>query len=74
MMKNIGQLYNSYIKFGEQMAEEHELLAIAGVMLAQALSIYKTALNQDDYNTMIDRVSDLRDQVKTFNVDKKTLQ
>jgi len=73
-MKNIGQLYNSYIKFGEQMAEEHELLAIAGVMLAQALSIYKTALNQDDYNTMIDRVSDLRDQVKTFNVDKKTLQ
>lgn len=56
------------------MAEEHELLAIAGVMLAQALSIYKTALNQDDYNTMIDRVSDLRDQVKTFNVDKKTLQ
>lgn len=73
-MNNIEQLYNSYVKFTDQMIKEHEILSIAGVMLAQALSIYKTALNQDDYNTMIDRVSDLRDQVKTFNVDKKTLQ
>jgi len=69
-MNNIEQLYNSYVKFTDQMIKEHEILSIAGVMLAQALSIYKTTLNQDDYNSMIDRVSDLRDQVKTFSVNK----
>lgn len=72
-MDNVEQLYSSYLEFSDQMAKEHSIYAIASVMLAQALSIYKSTLSQGDYNTMIDRVSDLRDQVKTFDCNR-TLQ
>jgi len=70
-MNNVEQLYNSYLEFSDQMTKEHSIYAIAGVMLAQALSIYKTTLSQDDYNNMIDKVSDSRDQVKTFDFDRR---
>ena len=66
-MNNVEQLYNSYLEFSDQMTKEHSIYAVAGVMLAQALSIYKTTLSQDDYNNMLDRVFESRNQVKTFD-------
>jgi hypothetical protein len=41
-------------------------LAIAGIMTAQALSIYRTVLSEEDYNQMIDNISDSRDLVHSF--------
>jgi hypothetical protein len=35
-------------------------------MMAQALSIYKTALNDEEYNAIVDNISASRDQVKQF--------
>ena len=40
--------------------------AIAGVMVAQAMSIYKTVLSDEDYNNMIDFILENKDRVKTF--------
>jgi hypothetical protein len=35
-------------------------------MMAQALSIYKTAMSDEDYNNIVDNISASRDQVNSF--------
>jgi len=60
------ELYSKYIKFTEIMLEEYDSLEIAGVMTAQALSVYRTVLSKQEYNQMVDSISDSRDLVHTF--------
>lgn len=59
-------LYEHYLKFTDQMCIDHDPMAIAAIMMTQALSIYKTAMSQEDYNRMVDSISANRNQVKTF--------
>jgi hypothetical protein len=60
------ELYSNYMKFTETMSEKYDALAVAGVMTAQALSIYRTVLSEKDYNQIVDNISDSRDLVHTF--------
>jgi hypothetical protein len=60
------ELYSDYMKFTETMSEKYDALAIAGIMTAQALSIYRTVLSEKDYNQIVDNISDSRDLVHTF--------
>jgi hypothetical protein len=60
------ELYSNYMKFTETMSEKYDALAIAGILTAQALSIYRTVLSEEDYNQMIDNISDSRDLVHSF--------
>lgn len=60
------ELYSDYMKFTETMSEKYDALAVAGVMTAQALSIYRTMLTEKDYNQIVDNISDSRDLVHTF--------
>ena len=39
-------------------------LACAGIMMAQAIKIYKTALPKEDFERMMDTISDSKDIVK----------
>lgn len=41
--------------------------AMAAIMTKLAMMIYKTSLNAEDYNLMVDSISDRRDQIKSFN-------
>jgi hypothetical protein len=41
-------------------------MAIAGVMMAQALSMYKTCLTEEEYHKMVDFISSNRENVKLF--------
>jgi hypothetical protein len=61
------ELYSDYMKFTETMSEKYDALAVAGVMTAQALSIYRTVLSEEDYNQIVDNISDSRDLVHTFH-------
>lgn len=40
--------------------------ACAAVMTKLAFMIYKTSLNAEDYNTMINEISDNRDKIRSF--------
>ena len=64
---NLQELYTRYMQFTELMIEDNKPLEIAATMMAQALSIYKTVLNGEDYNSMVDSISDSRDKVKSFD-------
>jgi len=59
-------VYNQCLEFTAHMVEQYGAMEVAAIMMAQALSIYKTSLNSTDYNQMVDSISASRDQVKTF--------
>ena len=67
MNDGLTDLYSKYLVFADEMAQEHGAMEIAAVMMAQALSIYKTALSEDDYNNIVDVMSISRNNVKTFH-------
>ena len=59
-------LYDNYLDFTVRMITDGNTLSVAAIMMAQALSIYKTALNDEEYNAIVDNISASRDQVKQF--------
>jgi hypothetical protein len=44
---------------------------VAGVFMAQALRLYKSFLSEDEYNGMVDTISDNRAKIKPFEEMKK---
>lgn len=60
------RLYNNYLEFTDHMCSEYDAMEVAAIMMAQALSIYRSAMNNDDYNKMVDAISASRNQVHTF--------
>ena len=60
------QLYNNFLEFADHMSVEHSPMAVAAIMMAQALTIYKSAMSEEDYNRIVDNMSSSRDKVKTF--------
>ena len=60
-------LYEMYLGITDKMVEQFGPMPVAAVMMAQAMSIYKTALNTEEYNSMVDAISSSRNKVKTFD-------
>ena len=61
------QLYNNFLEFADDMCTEHGPMEVAAIMMAQALTIYKSALSEEDYNRIVDNISSSRNKVKTFS-------
>jgi hypothetical protein len=62
---DLDNLYQDYWAFHAKMIDQdNDPLEIAAILMAQAMSIYKTLLSNDEYQSMIDSVSDARDKVQ----------
>ena len=67
-------LYQDYWSFHASMiGKDHSPLAIAAILMTQALSIYKTILEEDEYNSIVDSISDKRDRVTKLTPDMGVL-
>jgi hypothetical protein len=64
---SIEDLYAKYLQFTGVMLEEYKDIEIAGVMIAQALSMYRTVLLEEDYQRMVKSIYERRNEVKTFD-------
>jgi len=64
--EKLQELYNKQLMFADEMALEYDALEIAAIMMTQALSLYRSALNEKDYNSMVDTISSSRNQVHKF--------
>jgi hypothetical protein len=63
-------LYQDYWAFHASMIDkDHSPIAIAAILVAQALSIYKTVLEEDEYNSIVDSISDKRNKVTKLTPD-----
>ena len=60
------RLYNTYLEFTDHMVGEYGSMQVAAIMMTQALTIYKSSMNESEYNKMVDTISASRSQVKTF--------
>ena len=63
---NLQDIYNTYLEFTSEMVEQFGAMEVAAIMMAQALSIYRTSLGELDYNKMVDSISASRSQVQKF--------
>ena len=64
---SIEDLYSKYLQFTSVMMEDYEDIEIAGIMVTQALSMYKTVLEEEDYQRMVKSIYERRNDVRTFN-------
>ena len=60
-------LYAKYLQFTGIMLEEYKDIEIAGTMIAQALSMYRTVLPEEDYQRMVKNIYERRNDVKSFD-------
>jgi hypothetical protein len=73
--QEINELYQEYWAIHAKMIDkDHNPLEIAAILMAQSLSMYKTILDADDYNQMVDSISDLRDKVQELTPDQQYYQ
>ena len=61
------QLYDNYLEFTDHMVGVHGAMEVAAVMMTQALTIYRSSMDEEDYNKMVDAISSNRSQVKIFD-------
>ena len=65
-MSNQDELYQKYLTFTDLMLEDYEPLEIAAIMSVIALSMYKTCLDEDGFEAMMDKISESRDSIQQF--------
>ena len=67
---NLEEVYNNIMTFNVEQIQKCEgnALVVAAVLMAQALSIYKTVLSHDDFDNVVDGILDTKDQVKRWNM------
>ena len=59
-----------------ELAMKAEPSVVAGVYIAQALRLYRTVLNDEEFNRMVDKISDDRDNIRPLGLgvpDRKML-
>ena len=59
------EYYQMHVK---QLEAGVDPLELAAVLMVQALSMYKTALDQETYYTITDSIMSQRDAIKTFGM------
>jgi|TARA_B100001964_G_C14122451_1_gene548962 hypothetical protein len=67
MDKELNNCYNEIFTKVLELQGEYSDLMIAGNMAAQALRIYRTVLNDEDYNNMMKTIIRTTDEIKPYN-------
>ena len=66
---DIDAVYNEVFKLMTRLCRDYEPLAVSGVMLAQALRLYKTTLPMGDFDLLIEEVmATVKDDIKPFDI------
>lgn len=66
MNSDITEVYDEYLNLSTKLMGRHPPLLIAGIMMSQAMSLYKTILTNSEYDEMVNTVAESRDQIKEF--------
>jgi hypothetical protein len=71
--KDLHLLYDEYLKFTKM--NTHSPISIAGVMLSQSLSLYKTMLPPEDFELILETIGESKNNIVKFIYNKPpTLQ
>jgi hypothetical protein len=70
---DVKKLYQEIFHKNVEWSNRHEPMMVAGIFLAQALKFYKSALSNDEYEEMLEVISDSSHKVTPFQPLKRTL-
>ena len=66
---DVNVVYNEVFRLMTRLCRDHDPLAISGVMLAQALRLYKTSLPIDDFDLLVDEImATIKEDIKPFDI------
>ena len=66
---DVDKVYNEVFRLMTRLCRDYEPLAVSGVMLAQALRLYKTTLPMGDFDLLIEEVmATVKDDVRPFDI------
>ena len=64
----VNEVYNEVFRLMTRLCKDHDPLAVSGVMLAQALRLYKTTLPIDDFDLLLDEImATIKNDIKPFD-------
>ena len=66
---DVNEVYSEVFRLMTRLCRDHDPLAVSGVMLAQALRLYKTSLPIDDFDLLLDEImATIKDEIKPFDI------
>jgi len=70
--KAFSEVFNHYINLTNDLVEEdQDPLLIAAILVTTGLSMYRTLLNEYDYDKMVEQISLFKDDITSFEQAKK---
>ena len=70
--KELQEIYNKIFEQSVKHMKKYEPQMVAGTLMAIAIRLYKTTLDDDGFHSMLQTVLDSEDEVRPYN-DKETL-
>ena len=65
---DVNEVYNEVFRLMTRLFRDYDALAVSGVMLAQALRLYKTTLPIDDFDLLLDEImATIKNDIKPFD-------
>ena len=63
------ELYNKIFTMNTKLSNEYDATAVAAIFVAQAMRMYRTMLNDDEFNRMVETISQSSNETKPFTLD-----
>jgi len=67
--KELDELFNKSFEVNMRLAGEYSVIAVASVLLGQAMRLYKTVLSEDEFNRMMETIQDTSADVKPYEAE-----
>jgi hypothetical protein len=67
-------LYDKLFDINLKLAEDYTPTAVAGVLLAQAMRLYRTVLADEEFDEMVEIISDSADYVEPYELELEELE
>ena len=65
---DVNVVYNEVFRLMTRLCRDYDSLAVSGVMLAQALRLYKTSLPIDDFDLLVDEImATIKEDIRPFD-------
>ena len=66
---DVNVVYNEVFRLMTRLCRDYDSLAVSGVMLAQALRLFKTSLPIDDFDLLLDEImATIKNDIKPFDI------
>ena len=56
MTNKLDEIYQEYWQFNSKMLDDYKPMEVAGVMMAQAMTLYKTMLSEEDFSQLMETI------------------